>query len=53
MGDWWQIVTDRPDFWAGVGVIVFMLGMAGFFVWFFVRHIRQEERRGRDRGDRA
>ena len=42
-----SLVSGRPDFWLSVVVILFMLGMAGFFVWFFLRHIRQEEREKR------
>lgn len=40
-----ELVGSRPDFWLSVAVILFMLGMAGFFVWFFIRHIREEDRR--------
>ena len=45
-----DLVAGRTDFWLSLVVILCTLGMAGFFVVFFVRHIRQEEReRDRDR----
>lgn len=40
-----ELVGARPDFWLSVLVILFMLGMAGFFIRFFIRHIRDEEDR--------
>ena len=38
------LFTGRPDFWLSLIVILFMLGMGGFFVVFFMRHIKREER---------
>lgn len=49
MDQFLSLVADRPDFWLSLVVIGFMLGMAGFFVWFFVRHVRQEDREKRMR----
>lgn len=40
-----ELVGSRPDFWLSVLVILFMLGMAGFFIRFFIRRIREEEGR--------
>ncbi|MBA1146649.1 DUF3149 domain-containing protein [Ectothiorhodospiraceae bacterium WFHF3C12] len=40
-----ELVRARPDFWLSAAVILFMLGMAGFFIGFFIRHIRDEEKR--------
>ncbi|WP_440997199.1 DUF3149 domain-containing protein [Arhodomonas sp. SL1] len=45
-----ELLAGRPDFWLSLVVILFMLGMGAFFVIFFLRHIREEERsRRKDR----
>ncbi|MCS4504026.1 hypothetical protein KBTX_00507 [wastewater metagenome] len=38
-----NLLSGRPDFWLSLVVILFMLGMGGFFVVFFLRHIRRED----------
>lgn len=45
MDAFFELVGSRPDFWLSALVILFMLGMAGFFIRFFIRHIREEEGR--------
>lgn len=45
MQDLMMLLSDRPDFWLSLLVIVFILGMAVFFVAFFRKHIREDERR--------
>ncbi len=44
MGTLSELFAGRPDFWLSLIVILFMLGMGGFFVVFFMRHIKNEER---------
>ncbi|MDZ7810849.1 MAG: DUF3149 domain-containing protein [Arhodomonas sp.] len=40
-----ELLAGRPDFRAQPGQSsLFMLGMGAFFVIFFLRHIREEER---------
>ena len=48
MDQFLELVADRPDFWLSLFVILFIVGMAGFLVWFFVHHIRQEDRERRE-----
>jgi len=36
------LVSNRPDFWMSMAVILVVIGMAVFYVTFFIRNIRNE-----------
>ena len=44
-----HIFANRPDFWMSIVGILIMIGMAGYFVWFFMRNMREDARRELER----
>jgi hypothetical protein len=44
-----ELFTSGPGLMSAIG-IAFMLGMGGFYIWYFLKHMREDGERAAKRG---